>query len=362
MAIVKTEEGSVCFSCNTGLAEESLKCKTCQRLLHFGCSGLPEYHLARLAMNRASTYNCRVCLGNEDKFAEAIAKVKRITDSERQLIVDAADSQSSQERDSSQIGLSTGQSGSDLVTVNGNANANSGDGNDHLNTVVDGQENQEPTLNENNERISPQNRGNPRAAAGDVCPLYLQKKCPKGKSGKIGGHCPLKHPKICFRFINFGTKRDGCSKGPSCKYYHPRVCYQFDKKGKCNRTGCTFYHAKKRLQKSQGPARVNTREYETGPGEMPRAVGAREQNSYARVVASRPSTRQGGAQRQYSPLHEEPQTAQSNQSSAFLEIQTCMQEQIKQLSQMMDILVSRDACVSNATSPRQRTCRCNNLS
>ena len=136
MAIVKAEEGNVCFSCDTGLAEESLKCKTCQRLLHFGCSGLPDYHLARLAMHRASTYSCRVCIGNEDKFAEATARVKRILDSERQLIVDTADLRPTQEVATSQVSLGAG--------VSGNVSGNSVNG-EHVSTGNVGQESQEPT-------------------------------------------------------------------------------------------------------------------------------------------------------------------------------------------------------------------------
>ena len=361
MAIVKAEEGNVCFSCDTGLAEESLKCRTCQRLLHFGCSGLPDYHLARLAMHRASTYSCRVCIGSEDKFSEAIAKVKRILDSEAQLIVDTANLRPTQELATSQVGLGTGVSDSGVMTVNGIANGNSGNG-DHVGTADVGQENQEPTLGENNERTSQQNTGNLRRHAEDVCPLYIQKKCTKGKSGKVGGHCPLKHPKICFRFINFGTKRDGCNRGSGCKFYHPKVCYQFDKRGKCNRLGCTFYHAKKRLQKSQGPSRVNPHEYGARSHEMPFGESTIQHNSYAGVAASRPCTRKDGATRQYSPLHEETRTAQHNQASGFLEFQTQVQEQIKQLSQMMEILVSRDACMTNATPTRQRTCHCSNRS
>ena len=48
---------------------------------------MPDYHLARLYLQRGTTYSCRVYIENEAKFAEAVAKVKKVADSETQLIV-----------------------------------------------------------------------------------------------------------------------------------------------------------------------------------------------------------------------------------------------------------------------------------
>ena len=59
----------------------------CLRFIHSWCSEMPDYHLARLYLQRGSTYNCRVFIGNEAKFAEVVTKVKNIADLKTELIV-----------------------------------------------------------------------------------------------------------------------------------------------------------------------------------------------------------------------------------------------------------------------------------
>ena len=50
----------------------------------------------------------------------------------------------------------------------------------------------------------------------EICPEYAVGRCQFGASGKVGGTCPLSHPRKCiFQF----TPR-GCKKKESCSFYH----------------------------------------------------------------------------------------------------------------------------------------------
>ena len=368
MSIIKPNEDAICNACDTKLAEEALKCKSCSQLQHFRCSELPEYHIVRLYIHRASTFTCRICVRNGERFDEANEKVRLVTESEKQSIAATAEAetQETQQENSSDVNEEVNESDGGSVTISENPNS-SRNGGDHERNLGGEQDRQQPTTsnqNSSNETgTTPLNRGDHHRPIDDICKMYLQKKCPKGKSGKVNGRCPKKHPKICYRFINFGTKRDGCKEGAGCRYYHPRICYQFDKRGKCNHTDCTFYHAKKRLQGTQRRSNESSSGYRDRTNGMPIAENARDQPSYARVTASGPTIRTSIASRQFSSgTEEEPRTVQQNQYSGFLEIQTQMQEQIRQLTQMMQILVTKGPCVSNPISTRQQMCHCGNQS
>ena len=218
--------------------------------------------------------------------------------------------------------------------------------------------------NTSNQRSSTTSQNENRVTA-EICKLYLQKKCPKGKSGRVNGVCPNKHPDICFKYLRGGTKQDGCNRGASCRFYHPKICYQFARKGKCSRPDCTFYHAKERLRKSPGSAAAVLRGQEVRAEEARRRDGAVNQRSYARVAGrtagvrsnARPETFQSPSS---SGLLNTTVAPQQNQTSDFLGMQTQMQEQIRQLSQMMQVLVSRDSYIANPI--RQTACRCTNRS
>ena len=373
MSIGKPEADSICYLCNTKVAEEALKCKSCSSYTHFRCSELPNYHLVRLYIHRSSTYSCRACVGNESRFVEAEARVKKVVDLERNLIVDVTansqqivvnsgnDNEMSTENQNANLDIHDVDQDTELIGGQGQRGSASNEGN------TDRQEQSESASNENNTNAitRPQNRGNQRSAVEEICQLFLQKKCPKGKSGRVNGRCPKKHPKICYRFINFGTRRDGCNRGAGCKYYHPKICHQFEKKGNCNRTDCTFYHAKKRLQKYQRPSNINEniQVYGARAGESMPVRENIDRNSYAGVAGSRSNMQQIRTPGRFgSTSVEEQRTSCLNQSSDFLEVQTQMQQQIKQLSQLMQVLVSRETCKTNTNPTRQQMCLCGNPS
>ena len=358
MSIVKPEADGICCFCNTKVAEEALKCRTCSSYCHFRCSELPNYHLIRLYVQRSSTYSCRACVGSEAKFVESEAKVKRIIESERNLIVDVTAETQETVGENSHRGADMNQEeGSQQGTDQRSRNSGA---------VEDSEQRRSDLVTEETStRTSSMTLQSENSVRAEICKLYLQKKCPKGKSGRVNGVCPFKHPNICFRYLNGGTKRDGCSKGAGCRFYHPKICYQFARKGRCTRTDCAFYHAKERVRKSQEANVGNSYGREERATEAQRENAA-NQPSYARVAGGtagmRPDdSRQGGVQRQASlrPI-EGPNTPQQNQASDFLCIQTQMQEQIKQLSHMMQILVSRDSYMANPT--KQAVCHCPNRS
>ena len=349
MSIVKSDADGVCSLCNAKTVEEALKCKTCSDLVHFGCSDLPDYHLARLYAHRQSTYTCRVCVAGEVKFAEMLAKVKHVQGLERQLVVTATGS------NTADVGGGSGvqEESTDDIARGAAENA-----------TVDGErmDDELPAGNPIVRRLSSR-----RTDSQEICKLYLQKKCPKGKTGRVNGVCPFRHPKICYKFLKFGTKRGGCSETSGCSFYHPKICHQFMKRGNCTRTGCTFYHARQRIGKPRGKFIRDEESWKAGISVESAGEGPEDQPSYARVAATnpglRPSVRRMGAQQQPS-LGQACglQAPQHSQTDVFLEMQSQMQEQIKQLSQLMQVLVSRDSCATNSSLTRQQICHCGNRS
>ena len=81
-----------------------------------------------------------------------------------------------------------------------------------------------------------------------ICPKYKSGQCPHGLRGNKevnGQSCELDHPKRCFKFCRFGSKRKGgCSKGDSCEFYHPILCKFSVQKRCCTNKECTYVHLK----------------------------------------------------------------------------------------------------------------------
>ena len=86
----------------------------------------------------------------------------------------------------------------------------------------------------------------------DICEKYISGKCPHGIKGnkKIkGDRCPKDHPKRCFKYCSFGTKKKGgCDKGRGCMYFHPTLCKFSVQKRQCFNEKCTFVHLKGTLR------------------------------------------------------------------------------------------------------------------
>ena len=84
--------------------------------------------------------------------------------------------------------------------------------------VEDGGEDREsPIRGRNEEQNTKHNK---------ICPLYVQRKCPHGLTGKRlikNRPCPNQHPKKCRFYSNFGNdKQRGCKNGKECNFFHPK--------------------------------------------------------------------------------------------------------------------------------------------
>ena len=87
-----------------------------------------------------------------------------------------------------------------------------------------------------------------------ICKFYRKGSC---RHGKLGTDCKFKHPELCKRFIEHGSRQPrGCNKGRECKYLHPQMCINSLRSGKCLSQHCRFRHIK-------GTTRHNVRERST---------------------------------------------------------------------------------------------------
>ena len=75
-----------------------------------------------------------------------------------------------------------------------------------------------------------------------ICRFYKKGKCKYGISGKSGGECSYRHPKICKKYTNYGKFSDQGCNSSSCDKWHPRICYTGVNTGKCLKKDCRYYH------------------------------------------------------------------------------------------------------------------------
>ena len=80
------------------------------------------------------------------------------------------------------------------------------------------------------------------------CQRYLNNQCPHGINGnKVinGESCKDYHPRRCYRYCKFGTKRRiGCQNGDSCSKLHPKLCKYSVRSSACYNENCKFVHLK----------------------------------------------------------------------------------------------------------------------
>ena len=214
-SIPPTPEGEarpVCAGCFGTMADASLKCGNCRRLVHLRCSELPEYQLVRLAVTQAS-FLCAKCVitkdldNDEEKYSEELLKLREIIAKE--------------------------------VTIIEQANLDATDRSENTNLV----ENSSVTsASSAKNHGSPNNNSQARAAPQSnmpVCKFYLRKSCQHGRKGE---GCTYSHPKLCYNYIKRGDQRGGCKKGNQCKYEHPKLCKKALDTRTCSNRKCTLYH------------------------------------------------------------------------------------------------------------------------
>lgn len=342
MAIVKPDEDGVCYVCSTTkLADEALKCRSCQRLVHFECSDLPDYHLVRLLLHRQSTYTCRECIGGEAKYTEMLSKVKTTKEQEANIIKAVASNDEDVIADATDdildshsqaaLGSSLQQAGQpnnvegETPTVTrqlpgGIANAGL-PSSQHLpgNSGA-------ATNNSNNGNTGATNR---------ICRYYRSRTC---KHGPLGKDCPFNHPKKCSKFTKHGEKAGGCKKGIKCEFYHPPLCWSSANFGSCDRKDCKFQHL-------QG-TRQTPRQTPQQPDDMLMGIGAKSTN-----MGSQPTYAQmaGGAATRRQPLTSAqiPVRPADRQHTLPNENNTQQQDfverwEMRELREMMRQLIERD--------------------
>ena len=73
-----------------------------------------------------------------------------------------------------------------------------------------------------------------------LCKFYQKGKC------RHNENCRFDHPKICYKFRAFGSKKfneKGCEEA-NYKFFHPNACRDSLKTRTCPRSECRFYHLK----------------------------------------------------------------------------------------------------------------------
>ena len=188
-----------------------------------------------------------------------------------------------------------------------------------------------------------------------VCSDFIMKKCKHGRFGREDGVCENKHPKLCFRFLRYGTFPQGCDKGQDCRFYHPKLCYQFNRRKECKRENCPFYHnTLKVIQRSQR----NTTTNPTSPVRRDREI--RGKNFKNRDAANRrddPPRNSFNRNRNYdinnSTFHGNVDVARGAYDYSpvprvnyfpdqnFLDFQDKIQSQVNNLQHMLEILVGK---------------------
>ena len=92
---------------------------------------------------------------------------------------------------------------------------------------------QQPPKEEENSNPNP--KQNPSKKV--LCKFYKNGRC------KFGTECKFDHPKMCYKFKQFGDKKfndKGCTS--DCSYFHPNVCRDSQKSRTCSRDNCRFFH------------------------------------------------------------------------------------------------------------------------
>ena len=89
----------------------------------------------------------------------------------------------------------------------------------------------------------------------EICKFFKNGRCNKSAT-----ECKFEHPKICYKFNQFGPKK-GINKGcdEKCGFFHPNACRNSIKDRTCSFTACRFYHLKgTKTVKKQEQTKQNT--------------------------------------------------------------------------------------------------------
>ena len=97
-----------------------------------------------------------------------------------------------------------------------------------------------------------------------MCRHFKKGTCVHGlKGNKVvnGIKCEYRHPKRCFKYLNFkDDKKKGCVKGGNCQYYHLPICPNSLQNKVCKDTKCKMPHLKsfRRSKKDGKPRNISS--------------------------------------------------------------------------------------------------------
>ena len=263
-AIKNSQADEKCSKCDKYLEKFGIYCHQCKTGMHLNCSACDIQTLVKLKLTRCQ-FTCEKCLNESfpnvhqtmleltelitvetlltegdpnsgmNKSMQSLLNVKltiqKETQTEDAMFEDPKTNTQPLHTDPNDIPECSGQNGTHRVT-----------------------------------RVQKNNNNN------KVCGDFIMKKCKHGRFGREDGVCENKHPKLCFRFLRYGTFPQGCDKGQNCRFYHPKLCYQFNRRKECKRENCPFYHnTLKVTQRSQR----NTATHPTNPARRDHEIGGK---------------------------------------------------------------------------------------
>lgn len=182
-----------CHTVLQNTQENDTLCLMCCRFSHKGCQ--PE----KEELRKGTFHVCSICVNSIDD-RKSKPKEEKKESSHEQLNLSAVERRSSVSSDSTP------------------------------NSQEDG-----PKDDEEEERVK-------QRSEEDICPLYLESKCPHGMRGV---NCKYEHPKRCKYYTAYGTEYGrGCRRGKECWFFHPKLCQNSVKMGVCLNRSCTDVHLK----------------------------------------------------------------------------------------------------------------------
>ena len=363
---LSASDSETCNACQKLIVGEGCRCTQCGKLSHLSCTGLPSYALACMLVT-VRTYMCPGCVAtkknNNINYEDALRKIELLLSNEATAAGLAA---------GTRVGVRTGEHRVDGVSdraatpadVEDSEAGGAGGGRDPVNGQLSSHQNQngqDPlplhdgsssvpsggeivrSDSERGEIVSSQQPRNPRTVSSRtenqnqnensrVCRDFIKKRCPHGKSGRMGGKCRFEHPRLCHKFLRGGNSRAGCDMGSGCNFYHPKLCWHFSKRGSCSRANCSFYHQK-------GNTKPNVREVAYSGHLNSYAQGTTGGSSNSTASKSVSNTMSAGIDSNMRDTPSPYMHASSTSNGDFLVLQNQMQSQLQQMQQQMQQLM-----------------------
>lgn len=197
-----------CAVCNSKCILESLKCQKCKRYTHTDCTRLPVYAIANL-FNTRCQYTCENCVRTQlgergdSQFALVIDLIEKEKEVKVQQKIRVCEKEGeSEDEDQSSESVS-----------------------DHDNMASPAKQTYKQTSD-----------------VRKICFFYKQNRC---KFGRKGSECPFAHPRLCYKYKNYGRdSHKGCKDGGKCPYLHPPICYGSERGRECLNSQCKRLHLK----------------------------------------------------------------------------------------------------------------------